>query len=54
MLQGLKGNKVSVYTEIQYIISFYKTFLSKTKSLNVCGCGLLKLLHEDNITFRTD
>lgn len=46
MLQGLKGNKVSVYTEIQYIISFYNnTFLSKTKSLNVCDCGLLELLH---------
>lgn len=46
MLQGLKGNKATVYTEIQYIISFYNTFLSKIKSLIVAYWSFyVKTLH---------
>lgn len=52
MLQGLKGNKVSVYSEILYISHFIILILRiKTKLLHVCAFGLLKPLHEDNITF---
>lgn len=45
MLQGLKGNKVSVYTEIRLKSHFLVLVLRlKTKPLNVYALGLLKPL----------